>query len=80
MQINRTGSQPSRKGPSEYFAGTARVDELFKAAEQGHSLTPLFHGNTPAGWQRSMYYHYYEFAPPHWVFPHYGIRTDRYKL
>ncbi|HET7105034.1 MAG TPA: sulfatase, partial [Terracidiphilus sp.] len=47
---------------------------------QGHSLTPLFHGNTPAGWQRSMYYHYYEFAPPHWVFPHYGIRTDRYKL
>jgi arylsulfatase A-like enzyme len=27
-----------------------------------------------------MYYHYYEFAPPHWVFPHYGIRTDRYKL
>ena len=27
-----------------------------------------------------MYYHYYEFAPPHWVLPNYGIRTDRYKL
>jgi hypothetical protein len=27
-----------------------------------------------------MYYHYYEFAPPHWVLPHYGIRTERYKL
>ncbi len=27
-----------------------------------------------------MYYHYYEFAPNHWVYPHYGIRTSRYKL
>ncbi len=27
-----------------------------------------------------MYYHYYEFAPPHWAYPHFGIRTDRYKL
>ncbi|HET8635725.1 MAG TPA: sulfatase/phosphatase domain-containing protein, partial [Acidobacteriaceae bacterium] len=25
-------------------------------------------------------YHYYEFGPPHWVYPNYGIRTDRYKL
>jgi arylsulfatase A-like enzyme len=47
---------------------------------QGRSLVPLFHGNTPADRQRSMYYHYYEFAPPHWVLPHYGIRTERYKL
>jgi hypothetical protein len=27
-----------------------------------------------------MYYHYYEFQAPHWVVPHYGIRTERYKL
>ena len=27
-----------------------------------------------------MYYHYYEFTPPHWVLPNYGIRTERYKL
>jgi len=47
---------------------------------QGRSLAPLFKGSTPPDWQTSMYYHYYEFAPPHWVFPHYGIRTDRYKL
>jgi arylsulfatase A-like enzyme len=47
---------------------------------QGRSLVPLFKGSAPADWQTSMYYHYYEFAPPHWVFPHYGIRTDRYKL
>ena len=27
-----------------------------------------------------MYYHYYEFPFWHHVRPHYGIRTDRYKL
>lgn len=47
---------------------------------QGRSLVPLFKGAAPAGWRTSYYYHYYEFAPPHWVFPHYGIRTGRYKL
>lgn len=47
---------------------------------QGKSLAPVLKGNTPSDWQTSMYYHYYEFAPPHWVFPHYGIRTERYKL
>jgi arylsulfatase A-like enzyme len=47
---------------------------------QGRSLVPLFHGESPADWRRSMYYHYYEFAPPHWVMSHYGIRTARYKL
>lgn len=47
---------------------------------QGRSLVPIFKGNSPSGWRTSMYYHYYEFAPPHWVFPHYGIRTNKYKL
>ena len=47
---------------------------------QGRSLVPIFNGNTPADWRRSMYYHYYEFAPPHWALPNYGIRTERYKL
>ncbi len=27
-----------------------------------------------------MYYHYYEFPEPHHVYPHFGIRTERYKL
>ena len=27
-----------------------------------------------------MYYHYYEYPYYHHVQPHYGIRTDRYKL
>jgi len=47
---------------------------------QGVSLRPLFGGSKPSGWRDSMYYHYYEFAPPHFVMPHYGIRTDRYSL
>jgi quercetin dioxygenase-like cupin family protein len=33
MDIRRSGSQPSAKGPSEYFTGTVRVDPLFEAAD-----------------------------------------------
>ena len=29
MEINRAGSQPSGKGPAEYFTGTVRIDPLF---------------------------------------------------
>jgi arylsulfatase A-like enzyme len=47
---------------------------------QGKSVAPLLQGSAPPDWQTSFYYHYYEFAPPHWVLPHYGIRTNRYKL
>ncbi|TAM98792.1 MAG: DUF4976 domain-containing protein [Chitinophagaceae bacterium] len=47
---------------------------------QGRSLVPIFSGDTPNDWRNSLYYHYYEFAPPHWVLPNYGIRTDRFKL
>jgi quercetin dioxygenase-like cupin family protein len=31
MDIRRSGSQPSSKGPAEYFTGTARIDPLFQA-------------------------------------------------
>lgn len=47
---------------------------------QGKSLVPILKGQSPPDWRTSLYYHYYEFAPNHWVLPHYGIRTDRYKL
>src|SRR5581483_1655744 len=33
MQIKRAGTQPSGKGPSEWFTGTVRVDPLFEAPE-----------------------------------------------
>jgi arylsulfatase A-like enzyme len=57
------------------LAGVAVPEDM-----QGRSLKPILQGNAPADWRTSMYYHYYEFAPPHWVFPHYGLRTERYKL
>ena len=31
MQIKRSGSQPSTKGPADWFTGTVRIDPLFAA-------------------------------------------------
>ena len=33
MKIKRSGSQPSSKGPAEYFTGTVRIEPLFEARE-----------------------------------------------
>jgi quercetin dioxygenase-like cupin family protein len=33
MDIKRNGSQPSWKGPAEWFTGTVRVDPLFQAKD-----------------------------------------------
>jgi quercetin dioxygenase-like cupin family protein len=33
MDIKRVGSQPSVKGPSEWFTGTVRIDPLFQAPD-----------------------------------------------
>jgi quercetin dioxygenase-like cupin family protein len=33
MDIKRSGSQPSSKGPSAYFTGTVRIDPLFEAPD-----------------------------------------------
>jgi quercetin dioxygenase-like cupin family protein len=32
MQITRSGSQPSQKGPDEYFTGSVRVDSRFQGS------------------------------------------------
>jgi len=43
MDIKRCGSQPSAKGPSDWFTGTVRIDPLFQAPDpalvQGASVT-----------------------------------------
>jgi quercetin dioxygenase-like cupin family protein len=43
MEITRAGTQPSGKGPSEWFTGTVRIDPLFQAPDparvQGASVT-----------------------------------------
>jgi len=33
MDIKRSGSQPSSKGPAEYFTDTVRIDPLFETAD-----------------------------------------------
>ncbi len=35
MEIKRIGSQPSAKGPADWFTGTVRIDPLFDAVEPG---------------------------------------------
>jgi hypothetical protein len=43
MEIKRSGSQPSGKGPAEYFTATVRVDPLFNAPAPAQlALTPFF--------------------------------------
>ena len=43
MEIKRNGSQPSGKGPGDYFSGSVRIDPLFQAPDpalvQGSSVT-----------------------------------------
>ena len=43
MEIKRSGSQPSGKGPADYFTGTVRIDPLFQAPDparaRGASVT-----------------------------------------
>ncbi|WP_025765273.1 sulfatase family protein [Dyadobacter tibetensis] len=52
------------------------------AQMQGKSFLPLLQSGTSAKtpWRKEAYYHYYEYPQPHRVHPHFGIRTDRYKL
>jgi hypothetical protein len=43
MDIKHSGSQPSGKGPADWFTGTVRIDPLFQAPEparaSGASIT-----------------------------------------
>ena len=46
---------------------------------QGKSFKGIFEGDEK-NQRKSVYYHYYEFPIWHKVQPHYGVKTDRYKL
>jgi hypothetical protein len=37
MEIKRAGSQPSAKGPSDWFTGSVRIDPLFQAPQSAVS-------------------------------------------
>ncbi|MCB0595317.1 MAG: sulfatase [Lewinellaceae bacterium] len=58
------------------FAGTPIPEDM-----QGLSLKSLLESGKARRWRQAIYYHYYEY-PHGWhkVRPHYGIRTERYKL
>lgn len=57
------------------FAGLSVPQDI-----QGRSILSLLEGRNPRGWRASMYYRYYHYPADHRVQPHYGIRTERYKL
>jgi quercetin dioxygenase-like cupin family protein len=38
MDIKRSGSQPSGRGPSGYFTGTVRIDPLFEAPDPARAV------------------------------------------
>ena len=45
---------------------------------QGRDLGPLFSGEAPNDWRTAIYYRHY--TGEYGIAPHYGIRTERYKL
>ncbi len=38
MDITRSGSRPSGKGPAEYFTGVVRIDPLFEAPDPARAV------------------------------------------
>ncbi len=38
MDIKRSGSRPSGKGPTEYFTGAVRIDPLFEAPDPARAV------------------------------------------
>jgi quercetin dioxygenase-like cupin family protein len=38
MEIKRSGSQPSTKGPADYFTGTVRIDPLFQVKDPARAV------------------------------------------
>ena len=38
MDIKRNGSQPSSKGPADWFTGTVRIDALFQAHDPARAV------------------------------------------
>lgn len=40
MDVKRNGSQPSGKGPAEWFTGNVRIDPLFQPNDSTATWTP----------------------------------------
>lgn len=50
MDITRSGSQPSRKGPGEYFTGTVRIDAPFSGDGTLSGATVTFEPGARTAW------------------------------
>ena len=50
MNITRSGSQPSGKGPAEYFTGTVRVDAPFAGSGALSGATVTFEPGARTAW------------------------------
>jgi quercetin dioxygenase-like cupin family protein len=52
MEITRVGSQPSNKGPAEWFSGTVRIDPLFgaKAPARAAGASVTFEPGARTAW------------------------------
>jgi quercetin dioxygenase-like cupin family protein len=52
MEIKRVGSQPSGKGPGEYFSGSVRIDPLFQAPAPARAVgaSVTFEPGTRTAW------------------------------
>ncbi len=52
MDIKRSGSQPSAKGPAEYFTGTVRLDAPFQGSEPARAggATVTFEPGARTAW------------------------------
>jgi len=52
MEIKRNGTQPSGRGPAQYFTGTVRIDPLFEAPEpaRGRGASVTFEPGARTAW------------------------------
>ena len=50
MEIKRAGSQPSAKGPADYFTGTVRVDAPFAGSGALSGATVTFEPGARTAW------------------------------
>ncbi len=50
MKITRTGSQPSRKGPEDWFTGTVRLDAAFSGSGNLSGATVTFEPGARTAW------------------------------
>jgi len=57
MEIKRSGSQPSGKGPAEYFTGTVRIDPLNSPPEPARVVMALvtFEPGARTAWHTHPY-------------------------